>query len=321
MTLKNSLNESCKSDPIPAVIITGPTASGKTSLSLELAEKTGSDILCCDSMQVYRHMDIGTAKATAEEQRRVPHHLIDLAEPWEEYSVADYCKEAQTVVRSVQDAGRHSVFVGGTGLYVTSLMEGYSYEPAFQSDEKLRHELDQMAASAEGVASLYEFLRAHDPDAADQIHIHNTKRLVRAVELYKLTGLTQAKRHEQSKAGGSFLRASVFALDWERERLYQRINSRVDDMLAQGLIEEVETILAMCREKGKPLSKTAAQAIGYKETIAYLQGRMTREDMTASIKNATRHYAKRQMTWLRKWPWVQWVKPEEARTRILSTSF
>lgn len=309
MTLKKDSSGFYKKKPVKAIIITGPTASGKTSVSLRVAEKVTGEILCCDSMQVYKRMDIGTAKATAEEQRKVPHHLIDLVEPWEEFSVADYCQAAELAVADVSSKGKMPVFVGGTGLYVTSLVEGYSYESEYQSDAGLNTELNQMAMSQEGIEELYRFLCEKDPEAAAKIHIHNTKRLVRAVELYKLTGKKQKERNLESKRAGSFLNAEVFAIDLDRSVLYERINSRVDEMLKDGLVEEVENILRVCKNNGVSISRTAAQAIGYKEPIAYLQGRLNKEEMADKIKSATRKYAKRQITWLRKWPWVKWIRP------------
>lgn len=312
MKLRKDSNEYCENGPIKSIIITGPTASGKTSVSLALAEHLSGEILCCDSMQVYKHMDIGTAKATAAEQQLVPHHLIDLVEPWETFSVADYCKAAETAARDVSSNGKMPVFVGGTGLYVTSLVEGYSYEAEHQSDAALNGRLMRLAETSEGVQELYSFLQEHDPEAAEKIHIHNIKRLVRAVELYQLTGKKQCERNLESKRNGSFLDAAVFAIDWDRSILYERINLRVDEMIREGLIEEVEGILALTTSLGVSISQTAAQAIGYKETIAYLQGHMSKDAMIEEIKSATRKYAKRQMTWLRKWTWVKWISPTEA---------
>lgn len=313
MKLKKDSNEYYENRPVNSIIITGPTASGKTSVSLALAEHLSGEILCCDSMQVYKHMDIGTAKATVAERQLVPHHLIDLVEPWETFSVADYCKAAETAARDVSANGNMPVFVGGTGLYVTSLVEGYSYEAEHQSDAALNGRLMRLAETSEGVQELYGFLQEHDPEAAEKIHIHNVKRLVRAVELYQLTGKKQHERNLESRRNGSFLDASVFAIDWDRPILYERINLRVDEMIREGLIEEVEGILALAASIGVSISQTAAQAIGYKETIAYLQGDMSKEDMIEEIKSATRKYAKRQMTWLRKWPWVKWIRPTEAK--------
>lgn len=296
---------------IKSIIITGPTASGKTSVSLDVAKACKGEILCCDSMQIYRGMDIGTAKATEEEKMEVLHHLIDIVDPWQEYSVADYCRQAESCARDVFSRGQTPVFVGGTGLYVTSLVEGFSYEKEEQSDKELDEKLSALAGTDSGMAELYVFLQEHDPDAAAKIHINNKKRVVRAVELYHLTGKTQKQRNAESKKQGSFLNPVVFAMEMDRERLYNRINIRVDMMLKEGLIEEVEQVLRYCKDNGKMLSKTAAQAIGYKETILYLDGKLSRQELSEQIKLATRHYAKRQLTWLRKWPWVIWINCEK----------
>lgn len=296
---------------IKSIIITGPTASGKTSVSLDIAKACCGEILCCDSMQIYRGMNIGTAKAAEEEKQVVPHHLIDIVEPWEDYSVADYCRRAELCSREVFSRGQTPVFVGGTGLYVTSLVEGFSYDEEGDSDKELYESLSVLAGTDLGMAELYGFLQEHDPEAASKIHINNKKRVVRAVELFKLTGKTQAQRNAESKRKGSFMSSVVFAMDMERERLYRRINKRVDIMLEQGLVREVEQILQYCKDNGKMLSKTASQAIGYKETILYLEGKLKREELSEQIKLATRHYAKRQLTWLRKWPWVIWVDCEK----------
>lgn len=318
MTLKKSLNGYCETiEPIRALVITGPTASGKTAVSLEIAKAVNGEILSCDSMQVYRHMDIGTAKATAEEQSQVPHHLIDIVEPWEEFCVADYCEAAKAAAYQVASAGKLPIFVGGTGLYVTSLIEGYSYKETASSDPALSEELRRTAATQEGVDSLYAYLAEKDPLAAEKIHRNNTKRLLRAVELYRLTGQTQQERNRASKQAGSFLRAQVFAVETERQALCERINRRVDQMMEDGLIEEVREVTELCRLHGQTLSRTAAQAIGYKETLAYLRGEMGREELAEAIKKATRKYAKRQMTWLRKWPWVKWIQ-QQKKTDMVS---
>ncbi len=298
-------------EKIKAIIITGPTASGKTGISVDIAKLCNGEILSCDSMQVYRKMDIGTAKVIEEEKNGVPHHLIDIAEPWEEFSVADYCKKAEQCAFEVSQRGKTPVFVGGTGLYATSLVEGYSYGEEEMSDKELRDELSFIAGTDLGLKELYEFLQKHDPLAAEKIHINNKKRVVRAVELYKLTGKTQQERNAESKKRESVFDAVVFGMDMKREYLYNRINLRVDLMLEWGLVEEVEQLLAYCKDNGKDLSKTALQAIGYKETIRYINGEINKEELAEEIKLATRHYAKRQLTWLRKWPWVKWIKCED----------
>jgi tRNA dimethylallyltransferase len=296
---------------IKSVIITGPTASGKTGISLDVARLINGEILSCDSMQIYRNMNIGTAKIGEQEKNGIPHHLLDIVEPWEEFSVAEYCKEAYACSARLDKVGKTPVFVGGTGLYVTSLVEGFTFEEETSSDKQLQDELNLMAGTDLGLKELYDFLQKNDPIAAEKIHINNKKRVVRAVELFKLTGKTQEARNKESKKLGSPLDAIVFAMDMERERLYDRINLRVDCMLEWGLVEEVEQLLKYCKENGKELSKTALQAIGYKETIKHINGEISFDELAEEIKLATRHYAKRQLTWLRKWPWVKWIKCED----------
>ncbi len=300
-----------KQKKLKSIIITGPTASGKTSVSLKVAKDCNGAILCCDSMQIYRRMDIGTAKATAREKAIAKHYLIDMVEPWEEYSVADYCKAAELCANEVFSRGQTPVFVGGTGMYVTSLVEGFTFEEHNPEDAVLSKELNLMAGTEVGLKELYSFLQENDPEAAEKIHINNKKRVVRAVELFKITGKTQAQRNIESKKEGSFLDSKVFAIDMNREQLYNRIDTRVDLMIEEGLVDEVQNLLLYCKERGKTLSKTAFQAIGYKETIQYLNGNISESEMINQIKMATRHYAKRQLTWLRKWPWVIWIDAEK----------
>jgi len=310
MKSKNDSKELC--EKIKAIFITGPTASGKTAMSLDLAKKLDGEILCCDSMQIYKKMDIGTAKATLEEQGRCPHHLIDIVEPWEEFSVADYCQVAEKCCRELESRGKTPIFVGGTGLYVTSLVEGYDFEETSSDNElcdELNKKLYQQAETLEGMVELYGYLKMVDPEAAAAIHINNKKRVIRAILLFKLTGKTQRERNAQSKTAGSFLDARVYAINYERSKLISRIEKRVDLMLEEGLVDEVRSLLSYCEAAGHSLSRTAAQAIGYRETLAYLNGDYSYEEMREKIIIATRQYAKRQMTWLRKWPWVQWIEP------------
>ena len=290
-----------------SVIITGPTATGKTELSLKLAEALNGEIISCDSMQVYRGMDTGTAKATAQERARAPHHMIDILEPWEDFSVADYCKMSAACVEQIRAKGRLPIFVGGTGLYVTALKEGFSF-PEEPEDRALRAELEEQASTDGGLSALYGFLLQNDPEAAASIHMNNKKRVIRAVELFRLTGLTRAERNARGNGGSVFVSPAVFAMDMERSELYRRIDARVDAMMAAGLIDEVRAVNARCREAGRTLSATAAQAIGYKELLDLPEGDPAALDAAvAEIKKASRHYAKRQLTWLRKWSWVTWV--------------
>lgn len=315
---------------IKALILTGPTASGKTELSLELAERLGGEIICCDSMQVYKHMDIGTAKPSREEQRRVPHYMLDVAEPWEDFNVASYCKMATAAAEKVAGQGKLPIFVGGTGLYVTSLKEGFLYREAPEENGAVRELLQQISLEADGPARLHSQLSQADPEAAAEIHPNNVKRVIRALELYQLTGKTRAERNAVSRDQNPVLDCTVFAVQMDRALLYDRINRRVDMMLNQGLVEEVQRIIAYCRETCPsvyetepdfPRNCTSFQAIGYKEPLQYLMGDCSFEEMTEQIKSATRKYAKRQLTWLRKWSWVNWLDMDTEKapvSRILS---
>ena len=285
------------------LIITGPTASGKTAYSLGKAAKLDGEIICCDSMQIYKKMDIGTAKATPAERSFVPHHLVDFVEPWEEYSVADYCTAAEKCWNDILSRDKTPIFVGGTGLYVTSIVEGYAFEAEEEEDTGLRAELESKPAE-----ELFDYLLSHDPEAAALTHVNNKKRVVRYVELYKKTGLTMKERAERSKKAEPFFTGRVVAVTMPRDEIIERINLRVDKMIAEGLVEETEELLRYCADAGHELSRTARQAIGYKETIDYLRGKCTRGEMIERIKISTRQYAKRQMTWLRKWSWVEWIE-------------
>ena len=299
-----------------AIILTGPTASGKTELSLRLAEKINGEILCCDSMQVYKYMDIGTAKPTAEEQKRIPHHLLDVAEPWESFSVADYCKMAAAAAQEVAARGKMPIFVGGTGLYVTSLKEGFLYREEPDGGDDLRAELQELSREEDGPERLHARLAQADPEAAADIHPNNVKRVIRALELFLLTGKTRAERNAQSRDANPALDCTVFSVQMDRTKLYDRINRRVMLMLRQGLVQEVERILSYCRDRCPEAYKadsafpgkcTSFQAIGYKEPLQYLAGACSYGEMEEQIKSATRKYAKRQITWLRKWNWVNWL--------------
>lgn len=303
-----------------AIILTGPTASGKTELSLRLAEQLNGEILCCDSMQVYKYMDIGTAKPSAEERRRVPHHMLDVAEPWEDFSVADYCKMAAEAAGEIASRGKMPIFVGGTGLYVTSLKEGFLYREEPEDHSAVRKKLEAMSLEAGGPARLHGQLSQVDPEAAAEIHPNNVKRVIRALELYLLTGETRAERNAASRNPAPALNCTVFAVQMDRAVLYDRINRRVDLMLRQGLVKEVETVLSYCRnncpekyaaDPDFPGGCTSFQAIGYKEPLQYLAGVCSYEEMADKIKSATRKYAKRQMTWLRKWNWVNWMDVDQ----------
>ena len=273
------------------IVIAGPTATGKTRLGIELALRLGGEIVSADSMQVYRGMDIGTAKATAEERALVPHHMLDVAEPWEDYSAARYVREAGACCRDILD-----LLVGGTGLYLDSLLTGRSFAPR-QEDAALRERLSAEYEALGGQAML-DRLRQTDPERAARLHPADKRRIVRALEIYQLTGVTATEHDRQTRLAPPRYEALRLVLNFaDRAALYRRIDSRVDAMEAAGLFEEVAGLL----EGGLSPDSTAMQAIGYKEAVLALEGQISREEALALIKQNSRRYAKRQLTWFRRW--------------------
>jgi len=269
------------------IAVVGPTASGKTELSLQLAEALDGEILSCDSMQIYRGMDIGTAKPSPEERRGIPHHLIDIVSPEEAFSCADYKRLAEGAIRDVLSRGKTPIFCGGTGLYLDAVLTVSDFSPTVP--EGLREELQQ-----EDPDALWEELLAVDPEAAATMHKNNRKRVIRALEIYRGTGKTKTEWDRLSRQSESPYDTLIIGLDYQsRQTLYDRIDRRVDLMLEQGLIEEVQA-LALDR------SSTAGQAIGYKELYRWLDGLLPREEAIELLKKNTRHYAKRQLTWFRR---------------------
>lgn len=277
-------------------IITGPTASGKSSLALDLCRKTGGELISCDSMQIYKTLDIGTAKDSSDELQEIVHHMTDIIEPGADYSVKDYTDEALKVMTSVLEQGKLPVVCGGTGQYVSALYYGLDYgdcEIAEEIVEKINSELEEKGADA-----LYEKLQAIDPEAASKIHPNNTRRLIRALAVYEATGKTFSQKNKESKKSGPVYPFKVFFLDVDRDMLYDRINRRVDIMFDQGLIEEVEKLYS----SGASRTSTCFQAIGYKEFADYFDGKCSLDDVRDKIKLNSRHYAKRQITWFRAMP-------------------
>jgi tRNA dimethylallyltransferase len=269
--------------------LTGPTASGKTAVGLELAERIGAEIVSLDSMAVYRGMDIGTAKPSQAERRRVPHHLIDLIEPDSPFSVAQYIEVAAQAVRQIRNRGRQVLFVGGTPLYLKSLLQGIFAGP--EADWRIRHQLLQRAKTA-GPAALHADLVRVDPLTAARLHANDVRRVVRALEVYQLTGQPISRLRAQFEEDASA--PWVFVLCWPREKLYKRIDQRVEQMFAAGLVDEVRRLA----QQG-PLSRTALQAVGYQEVLDHLAGRRLLDQTMALVKTRTRQFAKRQMTWFR----------------------
>lgn len=279
-----------------ALALTGPTASGKTALSLEIARRIGCEIISLDSMQIYRGMDIGTAKATAEEQHAIPHHMLDIVDPTESFSAEDYRLRALECATDIIVRGKIPLFVGGTGLYLDTLMRGSSpLSPP--SDLELRERLHKEGESEEGKDRLYARLCEVDPDTAAKTHKNNLRRVVRALEIFELTGRSKTYFDKASKAASPDVTLCHVTLDFsDRALLYSRVDARVDAMIEEGLVDEVRTLY---RAGLLTEDSTAAQAIGYKELADYLRGESTLEEAIALIKLSTRRYAKRQLTWFR----------------------
>ena len=279
-----------------ALALTGPTASGKTALSLSLAEKLGCEIISLDSMQIYKHMDIGTAKATADERARVPHHMIDFLSPSESYSAEDYRADAMRVLADVESRGRLPLFVGGTGLYMDTVIRGTELSSP-PSSEELRERLLESAVTDEQREALWQRLLEIDPESANKTHKNNVRRVVRALEIYELTGKTKTYFDELSRTVTPDLEVGMITLDFHnRDNLYSRVDMRVDQMIDEGLLDEVKSLY----DSGILVENTtAAQAIGYKEIKLYLDGECSLDEAVELLKLSTRRYAKRQLTWFR----------------------
>ena len=303
------------------LVVCGPTATGKTALSLALAEALGGEIVSADSMQVYRGMDVGTAKATRAERARVPHHMLDVAEPGESYSVARYVEEASRCCDEILARGKLPVVTGGTGLYIDSLLAGRVFGDGEEDGAKraaLNGDYDRLGGEA-----MLERLRAVDPARAAKLHAADRRRVVRALEVYETTGLTITEHDARTRLQPPRYEARRIVLSFaDREALYARIDRRVDEMAAQGLFEEVEGLLAA----GLSPACTAMQAIGYKEAALALRGELSRDEALALIKQASRRYAKRQLTWFRRAPDARWFlwedEPDvEAAAAVLAAEF
>lgn len=275
------------------IVICGPTASGKTALSIELAKRIDGEIVSADSMQIYKDMDIGSAKPTVEEMQGIKHYMLDFVSPEERYNVADYKEEAVQAIEEILKKGKVPIVVGGTGLYVDSLIYGIEY-PKMEFDEEYREELEKRA-ELEGLSKLYEEAEQIDPEAMKIISTNDRKRIIRVLEIYKATGKTKTEQEIESRKNEIPYDYKVFAINMDRKLLYDRINRRVDIMIEQGLIEEVKNIIN--KYSNYP---TAMQALGYKEIKEYLDGLITKEEAIEKVKQETRRYAKRQLTWFRK---------------------
>lgn len=285
------------------IVICGPTASGKTAMSIELAKKINGEIVSCDSMQIYKEMDIGTAKPTREEMQGIKHYMIDIISPDQRYSVADYKRDAKTAIREILKKGKTPIVVGGTGLYVDSLIYEIEYQD-IKFDEEYRKELEKQSKE-NGLNTLYEEAKKIDPEAILKISPNDQKRILRILEIYHATGMTKTEQEKKSREKEPEFDYKVYGLNMPREKLYERINLRVDLMIKQGLIKEVEEIYHKYSE-----FPTAMQGLGYKEVVEYLKGNLTKEEMIEKIKQETRRYAKRQMTWFRKNKQTIWLDTE-----------
>lgn len=300
-------------------VVTGPTATGKTRLGIELARRLSGEIVSGDSMQIYRGMDIGTAKPTPDELAAAPHHLIDAAEPGEEWSVSRYVEAADAAVQGILARGKLPIVVGGTGLYIDSLVRGGGFSERSGEDGVCRRELEERYEEIGGEAMLTELSQV-DPERAAKLHPADRKRIVRAMEVFLLTGRTITEHDRESAGRAPRYDAAYIILDYEdRARLYARIDARVDEMAAQGLFEEAGRIFS------GPVSSTARQAIGYKEAKMALDGLISREEALELIKRESRRYAKRQLTWLRRRQgalWIRWgAEPDFAAAARDSTAF
>lgn len=295
------------------IVIVGPTASGKTSLAIKLAKKINGEIVSCDSMQIYKDMNIGTAKPTIEEQNEIKHYLIDIISPEERFSVSDYQTNALKAIEEILKKGKTPIVVGGTGLYVNSLIYGIKFlEISF--DEKYRQELEDKAEK-EGLEALYNKAKKIDPKAMETISKNDKKRILRVLEIFHQTGITKSKQDELSRNEDVKYDFKVFGINIEREILYKRINDRVDNMIQNGLIQEVENIYNKFKK-----FPTSMQAIGYKEVVEYLNKNISKEEMIEKIKMETRRYAKRQLTWFRKNKdiiWLDGLKNEQNNIKII----
>lgn len=286
------------------IVICGPTASGKTALSIELAKKINGEIVSCDSMQIYKDMDIGTAKPTIEEMQGIKHYMLDFVSPDERYSVADYKKQAKQAIREIIEKGKVPIVVGGTGLYVDSLIYEIEYQD-IEFDEKYRKQLEERSEK-EGLEVLYNEAKKIDPEAIIKISPNDKKRILRILEIYNATGKNKTEQEKESRKNEVEFDYKVYAISWDREKLYDRINQRVDIMIDQGLIEEVQKIYSKYNK-----FPTAMQGLGYKEVLEYLEGKCNKQEMIDKIKQETRRYAKRQLTWFRKNKQTIWLDGQE----------
>ena len=292
-------------DRRPLIILTGPTAVGKTALSVKLAKALDGEIISADSMQVYRHMDIGSAKVTKEEMEGVPHHLIDVLEPWEEFNVVIFQKLAKKALEDIYLRGHIPIVAGGTGFYIQALLYDIDFTEN-DGDDRIRKELEALAKE-KGGQYLHDLLRQMDEKSANAIHPNNEKRVIRAIEFYRQTGKPISEHNEAERKKESPYDFYYYMLNTDRDVLYERIDRRVDQMMEQGLLEEVKALKAM----GCHRQMVSMQGLGYKELLNYLEGNGTLEEAVYILKRDTRHFAKRQLTWFKREREVRWLNLPE----------
>ena len=293
------------SEKAPLLILTGPTAVGKTKLSIALAKAVGGEIISADSMQVYQYMDIGSAKIKAEEMQGVPHHLIDVLKPWEEFNVVTFQKLCKEAVSGIRERGHIPILTGGTGFYIQAVLYDIDFTEN-DGDTAYREHLEALAKE-KGAEYLYDMLKQADPASAEAIHPNNIKRVIRALEFFEQTGSCISEHNEKERQKDSPYNFCYFVLNDDRDKLYERIDARVDMMLREGLEAEVKKL----SEMGCKRNLVSMQGLGYKEMLAYLEGEITLEEAVYLIKRDTRHFAKRQITWFKREKEVIWVnKPD-----------
>ncbi len=291
---------------IPLIAVAGPTASGKTDLAIKIANYIGGEIVNADSMQIYKYMNIGTAKPTNEEREMAVHHLVDFLEPDEDFSVADYTELAHKVIADIDSRGKIAVISGGTGLYINSVINDITFGE-MEFDNELREKL-QKIAEEKGGEYLLEMLADFDAESAHRLHPNNIRRIIRAIEFYKLTGKPISEHQEETKLTESRYNSLMLCIDWNREALYDRINRRVDIMMDAGLVDEVKRLMDM----GYTRELNSMKGIGYKEVMDYLDGRTSFSETVDIIKQSSRRYAKRQLTWFRRDERIHYVHADNA---------
>ena len=289
----------------PLIILTGPTAAGKTKLSIDLAKAINGEIISADSMQVYKHMDIGSAKIQPEEMQGIRHYLVDILEPTEDFNIVLFQRYAKQAIAEIYGRGKVPIIVGGTGFYIQSVLYDIDFRES-DEDTKLRAELEQLAQE-KGAEYLHDILKECDPKAALEIHANNVKRVIRAIEFYRQTGSRISEHNETEREKKPAYDSRYFVLTDKREKLYERIDQRVDLMIGAGLVNEVERLMGM----GCKRDSTAMQGLGYKEILNYLEGSCTLEEAVYQIKRDTRHFAKRQLTWFGRERDVLWINKKD----------